>query len=118
MIECNPDAEYAQLALSFARALVAGDFERAHEMLSSKCGEQNPPASLRSSYESMIEYGDGPPSEIEVMGTMEEWRRRHADDVGWAYVSISGETYAEAVTAIVAPDNGVLKIRYIEWGRP
>jgi hypothetical protein len=36
----------------------------------------------------------------------------------WAYVAMSGSSFSEAVTVIVAEYDGVLLVRDIEWGRP
>jgi hypothetical protein len=49
---------------------------------------------------------------------MGKWLRKNPMDFGWAYVSIDGSGYCEAVTVIVAEESERLVIREIEWGRP
>jgi hypothetical protein len=49
---------------------------------------------------------------------MDDWPARQSQDIGWAYVSITGAGFIEAVTVVVAEENGAAKIREIEWGRP
>ena len=55
---------------------------------------------------------------LEVGQTMEAWPDKQPHDVGWAYVSIGGDVYSEAVTVVVARENGRLVIRQVEFGRP
>ena len=49
------------------------------------------------------------------MNILEDWAMKEPDDVGWAYVSIAGDGYGEAVTVVV---DRHLQIRELEWGRP
>ena len=49
---------------------------------------------------------------------MADWATRQNGDIGWVYISISGEDFLEAVTVIVSDEQGCPKIRQIEWGRP
>lgn len=49
---------------------------------------------------------------------MTGWARKQAPDLGWAYVSIYGKMYNEAVTVLVALEQGKPKIREIEFSRP
>ena len=51
-------------------------------------------------------------------GEMFDWPHKQPGDIGWAYVSISGEHFNEAVTCVVAAVNGHNLIRELEWGRP
>lgn len=76
------------------------------------------PEKLETTYEDMVSYGDGP---VKVDGHSEfmaEWPARLPEDIGWAYISISGSDFDEAVTVVVSDENGFPKIREIEWGRP
>ncbi len=117
-MEANHSADYAKFALAFANALVDGDFDDAHAMLSSSLGKTLDPDSLRANYEEMVEYGDDAPDVVQLITTMELWPERQADDLGWAYVAITGDDFSEAVTVIVALENGQPHIRHVEWGRP
>ena len=112
------ESKQGMVALAFARALVAGDYRGAHDMLASSLREQIPPPQLQAKYEAMIEYGDEPPDFVGVMGILDDWPTKQKEDVGWAYVAISGGTYSEAVAVVVAQEGGQRVIREIEWGRP
>ncbi|MBD2231308.1 hypothetical protein [Phormidium tenue] len=119
-MECNREATYAKLAVRFANALVAGDFDQAHTLLSAELRSGLTPSSLREIYEAMVEYGDGSPTDVELIVTMEQWQlpEQHPTDLGWAYVAIAGDSYSEAVTVIVENIDGEPAIRHLEWGRP
>ena len=106
------------MAEKFARALVEGQFEVAYQLLSCKAKEGFSPLGLKSSFESMIEYGGGPITHVEVMNTLEDWPAKQEEDIGWAYVAVSGDDYSEAVTVVVAREATKSVIREIEWGRP
>ena len=112
---------YEQLAVAFASALVAGDFERAHELMVPTLREELSPAALRAELYGMFEgYAAGPPTDIDFRDevSFEDWPDKRPGDVGWIYVSIWGPDFVEAVTVIVASVDGRLAIRSIEWGRP
>jgi hypothetical protein len=49
---------------------------------------------------------------------MESWPGHESGDLGWAYVSIGGDVYSEAVTVVVALEDGESRIRSVEFGRP
>ncbi|MBW4481787.1 MAG: hypothetical protein KME14_04515 [Tildeniella torsiva UHER 1998/13D] len=119
-MECNCEAPYAQLAVQFARALTDGNFALAHTLLLPELSADLTPARLRETYEAMIEYGDGPPTNVELIVTMEQWQlpEQRLTDLGWAYVAIAGDGYSEAVTVIVEDAGDGPAIRYLEWGRP
>jgi hypothetical protein len=46
------------------------------------------------------------------------WPGRESSDAGWAYVSVGGDVYSEAVTLVVTMEDGDLRIRTVEFGRP
>jgi hypothetical protein len=119
-MECNHEAPYAQLAVRFANALVAGDVGQAHTLLSAELRPDLTPDRLREACERMIEYGDGPPTDVELIITLEQWQlpEQRPTDLGWAYVAIAGDGYSEAVNVIVEATAGQPAIRYLEWGRP
>lgn len=119
-MDCNHDALYAQLAVRFAKALASGDFQQAYMLLSPELRVALRPDRLRETYEAMIEYGDGPPTDVELIVTMEQWKlpEQRPTDLGWAYVAIAGDGYSEAVTVIVEDAGGGPAIRQLEWGRP
>lgn len=106
------------IARRFAGALVAGDPVAAHACLTVEARAEWPPTALTEAYASMIEYGDGPASLDGFTEYMDDWPDKRPDDIGWAYVSISGDGFSEAVTVIAADEHGSARIREIEWGRP
>ena len=104
-----------KVALKFAEALCVGAYDEAHAMLSASLKADLSPTKLQKDYEDMIAYGDGPPNLVEVIEALEDWQAKQADDLGWAYAVIAGDSYGEAVAVIVTKE---LLIRDIEWGRP
>ena len=109
---------HGNAALEFAAALIAGQFERAHKMLSTSAIREWSASSLQEAYTKMVEYFGSPPSFVQVVQAMTEWPGKMPGDVGWAYAAIAGEGESEAVTVVVASEGGKHVIRSIEWGRP
>jgi hypothetical protein len=118
--------ETADIALTFARALVGKEYERASSMLSTDLKLSYSPEALRENLEQMIQYtGDesGWPTAVCVVtgadvSDMGHWLNKLPEDFGWAYVSIDGDGYCEAVAVLVSVQRGRLAIREIVWGRP
>ena len=114
----NAETPHGAAALAFARALADGDYAGAHAMLSRELKVTRPPKKLKRHFESMIAYGDGPVTDLFVTHIMPDWPEKQPKDVAWVYVSISGETFSEAVSVVVAEERGALVIRGLTWGRP
>ena len=112
------DTANSRLALDFANAIAGGDSARAHAMLSTTLQAQMTPDTLARDYQRMVEYGEGPPTIVQVMTTMSDWPAREPSDTEWVYVAIANDTYSEAVTVVVTQEGSRLAIRSIEWGRP
>jgi hypothetical protein len=118
--------ETADIALTFARALVAKEYQRANEMLTVALKSSCSPEALKKNLEEMIQYSgdeEGWPSYVQVVtgadiSDMNKWLRKKPEDLGWAYVAIWGIGYNEAVSVMVTEEEGRLAIREIEWGRP
>jgi hypothetical protein len=106
------------VALAFARALLEGRHDDAHALLVGPARGAWTPATLAARYDEMVGYFEIPPSEVEIVTTMEAWPAKQPGDVEWVYISIHGETEGEAVTVIVAAEGDVVGVREIEWGRP
>ena len=87
-------------------------------MLSSSLKETVSPMELARSYKTMIPYTGANIEDIDIGMTMEDWPDKKPEDVGWVYVNMSGEGFAEAVTVIVCKELNGLAIREIVWGRP
>ena len=109
---------YSEFATDFARALTAGDYDAAYAMLSPELQRKYRADSLGYEFEEMVSYGESPAKVDGVIETLDDWPDKTADDIGWAYVSVSGDDYAEAVTVIVSATGNGMAISSIEWGRP
>lgn len=112
---------FEEVAVNFASALVAGDFERARNFLEPSLRTSFSPAQLRARFFEMFNgYADGSPTGIQFDDefSLVEWPSKQADDIGWAYVGVVGEGFVEAVSVTVSDVDGVTLIRQIEWGRP
>jgi hypothetical protein len=112
---------HGKVAVEFASALVEGDFARAHALLAPRLRQELTPQDLRDRLYSMFrEYATGEPTRIlfDDEYSAEDWPAKQPGDLGWAYVGILGEDFAEAVTVTVADVEGERCIRHIEWGRP
>ena len=109
---------HGKVAAEFASALMASQFEKAHQLLATSARADWPPSSLQEAYTEMVEYFETPPNLVEVMEVMTDWPDKQPKDVGWAYAAIAGDSESEAVTVIVCDENGKHLIRNIEWGRP
>ncbi len=113
----DQETPYGQVALQFATALLNGQFDEAHALLSASIREEWTPAVLQETYESMVEYFEIPPDEVltEVDTTMPGLK----PDSAWVYVAINAEGNGEAVTVIVGNEYGRYLIQdIVEWGRP
>jgi len=116
-----PSSLHGKIGVAFASALVDGDFERAHAMLAPDLQRQLTPDDLRRRLYGMFEgYSEGEPEYVwfDEEFAQENWPGKCPGDVGWAYVSIHGADFIEAVTVTVANVGGKHLIRQIEWGRP
>ena len=115
----EPDqTPHGRIALEFAQALIADEFDQAHEMLSSEAKARWDVTALRDAYRNMTEYFEAPPNLAQVMEVMTEWPDKQPGDVGWAYAAIAGEGESEAVTVVISSEGGKHLVRNVEWGRP
>lgn len=113
----DQETPYGHVALKFSTALLNGQFDEAHALLSASIREEWNPSVLQETYESMVEYFEMPPNEVEVQGIDTEMPYLKSDSA-WVYVSIIGEGNGEAVTVIVGNEYGRYLIQDIQWGRP
>jgi len=110
--------DYKGVGLAFARALAARDYDAAHALTSRTYRARTSVKDLQAAFEEIVPVDWGPVGPIQLGETMEVWPGREPSDVGWAYVSVGGDVYSEAVTVVVAIDEGELRIRTVEFGRP
>jgi hypothetical protein len=100
------------------KALAARDYPKAYAMTAQEYCRRTNLEHLRTAFETIVPADWGPVGPVEVGQTMETWPGKQPSDMGWAYVSIGGDVYSEAVTVVVTSENGEARIREIEFGRP
>jgi hypothetical protein len=114
------DMPHGILGFMFAQALVKGEYDKAHAMLSAELKLEYPPTALKQNYEDMIDYAQ--PSrqpDVEVLdNSLIPDAPRPMDEEGWVYVSIFGDGWSEAVIVTVKPFGHVYLITELIWGRP
>jgi hypothetical protein len=109
---------YPAAGVDFANALARRDYAAAYAMTSREYQRTTTLDQMRSAFEAMIPADWGPIGAIESGLTMESWPDRQPSDLGWAYIVIGGEVYSEAVIVVVTNEDGAMKIRSVEFGRP
>jgi hypothetical protein len=117
-MDTDENSVHGEIAVTFAKYLTAGRFDDAHNMLSEHLQQQYRPSDLNRKYSAMVSYGGSAPDDVELISTMETSPARQANDLGWAYVAISGDGFLEALSVVVAQEKRGAFIREIEWGRP
>ena len=105
-------------ALEFSTIIASRNYSDAYEMTSSSFKKTYSESEMQKAFEEMIPLDWGDISPIEIGETMTEWPAKESTDVAWFYVILGGDVYSEALILIVADDNGLIKIRDIEFGRP
>jgi hypothetical protein len=111
-------SDYRHIALEFTQSLAAREYQKAYAMMSQQYRSQTTVEQLRADFEAIVPTDWGPTDPIEVGETMTSWPGKQPADLGWAYVSIGGDVYSEAVTVVVTSEQGEAKIREVEMGRP
>jgi hypothetical protein len=110
--------EYKQVALEFTRALASRNYPAAYAMTSRRYRSRVSLEQMRALFEQIVPQDWGTVGPIEVGETMEQWPGKQPPDVGWAYVSIGGDVYSEAVTVVLTQENSEMKVGEVEFGRP
>jgi len=110
--------DYKRVGLAFAKALAARDYDGAYALTSSDYRDSTSVTALQDAFESIVPVDWTTIGPIEVGQTMDEWPGRQPSDVGWAYLSVGGDVYSEANTVVVTLEDGDLKVRTVEFGRP
>ena len=110
-------SEQVVLAELFSKALTKGEFDEAHALLTRAAKQALSVSELRKRYKEMTDYG-GPVIHVEAMQDTTTWPGKERDDIAWVYVAISGDSFAEAVSVVIAHEDGQELIRSVEWGRP
>ena len=110
--------DYASVALAFTKALAARDYPGAYGMTSRQFRSGMSMEAMRAAFESIVPADWKSVGPVEVGMTMENWPEKQPSDVGWAYVSVGGDVYSEAVTVVVTLEGRDLRVRSVEFGRP
>ncbi|HEX4322901.1 MAG TPA: hypothetical protein VHZ52_18450 [Acidobacteriaceae bacterium] len=111
------DMPHGIVGFKFAQALVDGEYNKAHEMLSPELKVEYPAMKLQLEYEDMASlFQYEPRADLEWIEVLDNcFLGNGALDVkGWAYVAIG----SEAVTVTVEPFGSENFITELIWGRP
>jgi hypothetical protein len=111
-------SDYQQIALEFTKLLAAREYPKAYAMTSQEYRKRTTAEQMRTAFENIVPTDWGQIGPIEVGQTMTSWPGKRPEDTGWAYVSIGGDVYSEAITVVVTSESGESKIREVEFGRP
>lgn len=114
----TPPADYVGFALRFGQALLNREYARAFAMTSIGYQGRTTLDEMRAAFEAIVPPDWGTGGQVEVGQTLDDWPGRQASDAGWVYVSIGGDVYSEALMVIVALEDGAMKVRDVDFGRP
>src|SRR6266446_2155114 len=111
---------HVKLAHQFGELIAKEDYVAAHRMLTREGQLTWPVHEMKRRSESMRRYAPGPFTDMQVMDEymLEDWPAMQEGDVANIYIALSGDNFCEAVSIIVAQEDGDLRIRDLEWGRP
>lgn len=98
--------------------LVQRDYGRAYAMTSREYQRSTSLQQMMAGFEAIVPTDWKTSAPPEVTQTLASWPDKQASDVRWTYVGISGDVYSEGVTVVVMSEDGTLRIRTIEFGRP
>jgi hypothetical protein len=110
--------EYSDVAVAFATALAARDYAAAYALASAEYRAATSQAAMQQAFERIVPLDWTTVGPVELGHTMDDWPGSRPSDAGWAYVSIGGDVYSEAITVVVEREDGVLRVRAAEFGRP
>jgi hypothetical protein len=112
------DRDYKLVALGFAEALARRDYPAAWAMTSKPYQAATTMEAMQVLFEEIVPTDWTSVGPIEIGTTMDSWPGQEPGDLGRAYVSIGGDVYSEAVTVVVALEDGESRVRSVEFGRP
>ena len=106
-------------AKDFVTSLIKLEFSSAHALLTLGCREQITAKDLENSYLSLLsKYEDVDGIEISLIDVREDYQSKLPNELGSAYVAISGSEVCDAVEVRFVMDRGNIGIGEISWGRP
>jgi hypothetical protein len=111
---------HVQLAQKFGDLIAGEDCQAAHTLLTTEAQSVHTAQEMKRRSESMRSYAPGPFRNVQVMEEfmLEDWPAKQDGDVASIYISLEGDDFCEAVSVVVAAQDGDLRIRDLEWGRP
>ena len=118
------DAPISDIALNFTRALVAGNYAKAHAMMTPSLQQDESTADLRASYDAMVSYTNAPPDTVEIGLLMAAGEADGVSDgLGCVCVNVCclhspRDTWLEGVTVLIVRNGSQQAIGRIVWGRP
>jgi hypothetical protein len=108
-----------QIAGRFGHLIARSNYEGAHKLLTKAAQKRHSPNRLQKDFKRTVAYAPGPVRKVEIVGDiLDDWPDKQRRDIGWVYISLFGDDYVEAVSVILAEENGNIRIRDVEWGRP
>ena len=112
--------EAKQVAVKFTENLLRRDYPAAYAMTTRSYRAGRSLKSMRKDFERVVSLdwkltGSIVPGMSSSKTASPDSR---AEDVGWVYVPIPGEVYSEAVMVVVSREDGELRIRKADFGRP
>jgi hypothetical protein len=107
-----------EVAERFGALVASGDYGEAHGYMTQAAGRENPPEVLKRDFEAMLSYWQGGVVGVESDLILEDWPDKQAQDLGMVYTSFVGDGNCEAVTVVLTQEDGAVRIRSLEWGRP
>ena len=110
--------DFRQVALAFTKALAARDYDAAYALTSRAYRNSASLKDMADEFETIVPTDWQTVGPIDVGETMADWPGREPSDAGWVYVSVGGDVYSEAVTVVVTREEGELRVRVVEFGRP
>ena len=110
--------DYKEVALAFTKALADRDYGAAYALTSTEYQKSTSLEDMQAALETIVPIDWTHVGPVEVGETMENWPGKQPSDVGWAYVSVGGDEYSEAIALVVALEGDVLSVRTVEFGRP
>jgi len=104
--------------MSYLRGPNVRTYAAAYALTSNQYRDSTSVEAMQAAFEAIVPTDWKIIGPVEVGETMEDWPVRKPADVGWAYVSVGGDAYSEAITVVVTLEEDALKVRTVEFGRP
>jgi len=113
-------SDHVQFAKQFGSLIVKEDYLAARALLTREAQIDWPAQEIQRRSERMRRYAPGPFTDMQVTEEfiLQDWPAKREHDVASIYIALTGDGFSEAATIIVAQQDGELRIRDLEWGRP